>query len=222
MIMREQDKQTMKKLTAPPRVLPYISQKDLVLLPQSYTALQVSNPKQKKAVDYALGHGRWLAIIQPHEVKSDHAILYRIGCVGRISTFSEASSGAYGLLLEGVKRFEITTLEHSADLPPLLHVRWLSEQEEDLSDTPQADRNKLIRLLNVAIEEDKLPLTWDEISVASERGLLNAVTAAYPFNGSEKQAILEQNSLRSRIEMMITLLEFNHANILNPVEWKTQ
>ena len=54
-------------------------------------------------VDYALSHNRLIGMIQTKENKD----FYTIGCLGKITNFTEASDGKYQINLEGLYRFKV-------------------------------------------------------------------------------------------------------------------
>ena len=82
-----------------------------LLLPHAKLPLNIFEPRYLNMTEDALGGDRLIGMIQPrrpfeHPVPND-AALYDIGCVGRITSFSEAGDGRYLLTLTGVSRFAV-------------------------------------------------------------------------------------------------------------------
>ncbi len=78
-----------------------------LLLPHGRLPLRIFEPRYVAMTEDALGAGRMFDMIQPdpHQPESDK--LFRIGCLGRLSAFSETDEGHYLITLTGVVRFTI-------------------------------------------------------------------------------------------------------------------
>ena len=62
--------------------------------------------------DYALANDRIIGIIQPNEkLKDDDSIknpnLYKVGCAGYITAFSQTNDNRYEIILKGLCRFKV-------------------------------------------------------------------------------------------------------------------
>src|SRR6185312_15533802 len=81
-----------------------------LLLPRGRLPLNIFAPRYLAMVEDSLGAGRMFAMIQPdpHAPEGDTGPgLYRIGCLGRMSSFSETDDGRYLITLNGLVRFNI-------------------------------------------------------------------------------------------------------------------
>src|SRR6476619_2350290 len=89
-----------------------------LLLPRGQMPLNIFEPRYLAMVDDSLRDGhRLIGMIQPdisHSKDEARPVLFRVGCVGRITQLAESGDGRYILELTGVSRFkvveEITTL----------------------------------------------------------------------------------------------------------------
>ena len=80
-----------------------------LLLPRAPMPLNLFEPRYLQMVDDALRDGhRLIGMIQPdvtHSRSNERPILFKVGCVGRITQLAESGDGRYILELTGVSRF---------------------------------------------------------------------------------------------------------------------
>jgi len=95
-------------------VLPIFPLRGAILLPRATLALNVFEPRYLVLVDYALAGDRLIGIVQPAPEAGDNESptgksfpLRRVGCVGRITAFSEGDDGRLTLSLTGITRFRL-------------------------------------------------------------------------------------------------------------------
>ena len=81
-----------------------------LLLPRGRLPLNIFEPRYLAMTQDALGQGRLFGMVQPDARGKTGATgpgLYRIGCLGRLSSFSETDDGRLLITLIGVTRFRI-------------------------------------------------------------------------------------------------------------------
>jgi Lon protease-like protein len=81
-----------------------------LLLPRGRLPLNIFEPRYLAMTMDALGQGRLFGMVQPDargKSGSQGPGLYRIGCLGRLSSFSETDDGRLLITLIGVTRFRI-------------------------------------------------------------------------------------------------------------------
>ncbi|WP_254073416.1 LON peptidase substrate-binding domain-containing protein, partial [Acidisphaera sp. S103] len=86
-----------------------------LLLPRGKLPLNIFEPRYLAMVQDSLAAGRMFGMIQPDSnapASGDEPGLYRIGCLGRLSSFSETDDGRLLITLTGLARFTI-----AAELP---------------------------------------------------------------------------------------------------------
>src|SRR5438270_7001239 len=82
----------------------------VLLLPRGKLPLNIFEPRYLAMTEDALANGRMFAMIQPDpalpETPNGHA-LYRIGCLGRLPSFSETDDGRLLIPLTGLLSFSL-------------------------------------------------------------------------------------------------------------------
>src|SRR5262249_35155378 len=87
-----------------PRMIPVFPLPGALLLPRTELPLNIFEPRYLNMIDDALSSDRLIGMIQPapHTRDPMHPKLCGVGCVGRITTFSETDDGRYLITLTGV------------------------------------------------------------------------------------------------------------------------
>src|SRR5580765_6621907 len=94
-----------------PENIPVFPLAGALLLPRGQMPLNIFEPRYLAMVDDAFRDGRRLiGMIQPdvtHSPSEKNPLLFRVGCVGRITQLAETGDGRYILELTGVSRFKV-------------------------------------------------------------------------------------------------------------------
>jgi Lon protease-like protein len=197
-----------------PQVIPVFPLDGVLLLPDGTLPLNVFEPRYLNMIDDAMAGDRTIGIIQSRS-GGDRQVprLMEVGCVGRITSFTETPDGRYLITLTGVCRF---TLRAELDLPtPYRQVRadyaaWLDDLQA--ADEPDATaRDALFEALKSYLDHRGLAMDWDAVRAAPVNALVSSLCMALPFDSTEKQALLEAPSSPDRHAALITLLRFDAA-----------
>src|SRR5580700_6569642 len=93
-----------------PTEFPVFPLSGALLLPRGKLPLSIFEPRYKALTEDSLGGGRMFGMIQPDATRPDGPdgpALFHIGCLGRLSAFSESENERYQISLTGVIRFTI-------------------------------------------------------------------------------------------------------------------
>jgi hypothetical protein len=185
-----------------------------LLLPGGHLPLNIFEPRYLAMVEDALGRGRYFGMIQPDKRLARGETgpgLYRIGCLGRISSFSEADDGRYLITLTGVIRYTI-----AEEIEMQRGYRRVSAGLKGFAADlrPQTGilpfpRQVLLDALRRYFATAGAEANWDAIAEMPDAGLVTSLCMACPFNTEEKQALLEARDLTARAEALRALLEID-------------
>ncbi len=188
-----------------------------LLLPQGKLPLNVFEPRYRAMVEDALASGRVIGMVQPDESRAgtpSGPALYKVGCLGRLSSFSEADDGRYLITLTGMVRFVIgVELEMQRGYR---RVRAdLARFRSDLDGKPSTlgiDRDGLTQALRVYFSANGFDANWDAINEMEDDALVTTLAMVCPFDPAEKQALLEAPKAADRASTLLTLLQMGaHA-----------
>ncbi len=131
----------------------------------------------------------------------------QVGCLGRITTYSETGDGRVLITLQGICRFRV--LEEVNCRRPYRQCKiapFLTDLEA-ARDIGEIDREALLRAFKDYLEVHNLEADWDSISRAANDTLVNALSMMSPFGPAEKQALLEAADLKTRAATLIAITE---------------
>lgn len=195
-----------------PEAVPVFPLSGALLLPGGQLPLNIFEPRYLSMFDAALSGNRLVGIVQPSLTHDDPMsvtsapVLSAVGCIGRITSFTETGDGRYIVSLSGVCRFRL--LEEAESTEPYRAFRVapfmadLSEDEEGA-----VDRSELLRVFRAYLDANRLEADWESVERAGNRMLVNSLSMMSPFGPAEKQALLEAPDLKSRAETLIAITE---------------
>jgi Lon protease-like protein len=188
-----------------------------LLLPRGKLPLNIFESRYLALVEDSLASGRMFGMIQPdaNAAASDAGEgLYRVGCLGRLSSFSETDDGRLLITLTGLIRFTV-----GAELGVRRGYRFVrgdfSRYVEDLTlDRPPAgiEREAILSALRAYFARRSVDANWDAIRGLSDDGLVITLAMACPFEAVEKQALLEAPNDVDRASTLLALLQMGAAS----------
>ncbi len=183
-----------------------------LLLPRARLPLNIFEPRYLAMTEDSLANGRMFAMIQPDPSLPETPTgpgLFRIGCLGRLSSFSETDDGRFLITLTGLIRFEI-----AAELAVRRGYRRVradfSAYLTDLDLTAQpigVERDRLLGVLRTYFTQRGLDANWDAIRKLPDDMLVMTLAMVCPFEPAEKQALLEAHSEADRAATLLALLQ---------------
>lgn len=195
-----------------PDVIPIFPLPGALLLPRSRLPLHLFEPRYLAMLEDTLKtRQRLIGMIQPNEVPGrDGKGLHCIGCVGRVTQFSETEDGRYMITLTGISRYRI--VEEIDGFQPYRRARasWTGF-ERDLGPTDVDacfDRPSFMALLARYFQSRELQTDWETLKGADDELLVNSLSMLLGFEPEDKQALLEAPCLATRRETLITLIEY--------------
>jgi len=183
-----------------------------LLLPRGKLPLRIFEPRYVAMTEDSLGLGRMFGMIQPDPTVPDIATgpsLFRVGCLGRLSSFSESDEGHYLITLTGVIRFAI-----AGEIEMRRGYRRVRGDfapfRADLDLEPRsigAPRETLLKALRGYFTQRGIDANWDAIKRLPDDMLVVTLAMVCPFDPAEKQALLEAPTDAERAAALLVLLE---------------
>ena len=182
-----------------------------LLLPGGKLPLNIFERRYLAMFEDCLSEGRVIGMIQPDELRSatpSGPALYRVGCVGRLSSFSETDDGRMLVTLTGLIRFTVKVeLEMRRGYR---RVRAdLARFQADLDEAPapgDLDRDGLVDALRAYFAARGFDANWEAIDEMPDEALVSTLAMVCPFDPAEKQALLEAPGTADRASTLLTLL----------------
>ena len=192
--------------------LPIFPLSGALLLPRGQLPLNIFEPRYLNMVEDALAGERLIGMVQPIAPESDpvseSAELFGVGCMGRITSYSETGDGRNLITLSGACRFRLA--EEIEGRHGYRRVRAaLDEFAGDLDDDAGslAERGRLLDAVRAYFNLKGIEVEWAALTSTSDDPLVTALAMVCPFDPSEKQALLESPGLAERAELLTALME---------------
>jgi len=194
-----------------PASIPVFPLAAALLLPGGRMPLNIFEPRYLAMIDDAIGGSRLIGMVQPSldgETRDDgEPQLCEVGCLGRITSFSETGDGRYLVSLQGVCRFRVE--KELASKAPYRQCRilpFLTDLDAEAG-ADEVDRAALLKAFRAYLDANGLEADWESVSRAENATLVNALSMMAPYGPAEKQALLEAPDFRSRAETLIAITE---------------
>ena len=190
-----------------PLKIPVFPLSGALLLPRTQLPLNIFEPRYLEMIDNVISNNRLIGMIQSKPSEENEFFL--IGCMGRITSFSELTNNRFLITLTGVCRFKI--LQELEVLTPYRQFKILCDDfRDDLikgKGEDEADRERLLEVLKKYLEKNNLQADWEAINNSSTELLINSLCILSPYSPEEKQALLEAETLKKRNEILIAMTE---------------
>lgn len=200
-----------------PENFPVFPLSGALLLPHGRLPLNIFEPRYLAMTEDALAAGRLFGMVQPDPrggAGENGPALFRIGCLGRLSSFSETEDGRYLITLTGVIRFAIRS--EIAGARGYRRVAGdFTGYRADLDALPApilaSRREAILAALRQYFTRRGIEANWDAITRLAEPMLVVSIAMACPFDVAEKQALLEAPGAEDRAETLLALLRMADA-----------
>ena len=209
----------MKKLDLP-KIIPLFPLSNFIIFPHTTVPLNVFEAKYVEMINDSMKLNKLIGLIQP-KTNSMNSIpdLHETGCLGKISSFKEESSGRYLIELSGIIRFKITNEIKSNKLYRECEVNFedyqsdLDFQKEELK---FSDVELIFKDLKSLFEKKGYLINWKALEKQNLTETINALAMASPFSLEEKQILVESKNLQARKNRIAEILStYNYDNFDN-------
>ena len=199
-----------------PAEIPVFPLTGALLLPHGKLPLNVFEPRYKAMVEDALAEQRLFGIIQPDAAAPESEEgpgLFGVGCLGRLSSFSETGDGRYLIALTGLIRFRVRG-EVQGRRGYRRVAADFSHYGADLDPPPETlpQRGRLLAALRSYFTANGFDANWAAIEGMDSNELVVTLSMVCPFEAVEKQALLEALDSPARADTLVALLQMGaHA-----------
>jgi uncharacterized protein len=196
-----------------PPEIPIFPLSGALLLPEGRLPLNIFEPRYLAMVEDALAAGRMFGMVQGDPSlprMPGGSQIYKVGCLGRLSSFAETDDGRFLITLTGVIRYRI-----AAEIEGRRGYRRVraayDEFAADLTPdaAPALDRAALLAALRPYFRAHGIEANWDAIEQTADSMLVTTLSMVCPFEVREKQALLEAPGAAERATMLVALMRMS-------------
>ncbi len=204
-----------------PKIIPVFPLSNFIIFPRTSVPLNIFEPRYIEMIEHSMKTNKLIGVIQPKRQKDFEDLkpeLYDIGCLGKITSFTETEDKRFLIELKGIIRFKIIKEIQSQKLYRECEIQYndfyedLTYQEQELKFT---DLEIIFKDLKSLFEKRGFIINWKALEKQSLDETINALAMASPFSLEEKQILLEAKNLKSRkvkISEILTTYTFDNFN----------
>jgi Lon protease-like protein len=195
-----------------PKTLPIFPLTGVLLLPGGHLPLNIFEPRYLAMTRDALGVARMIGMVQPTEGQGDAGDppVYRRGCAGRMTAWSETDDGRYLITLIGVARFDIAEELPRDRLYRRVVPDWSpyrGDLAEESAPLAAAERERLLAAIKPFFDRHGITADWKAVEASADERLVTTLAMVCPFASGEKQALLDAKDSTERARLLTALME---------------
>ena len=178
-----------------------------ILFPKTNLPLNIFEDKYIDMVDYALSHSRIIGMIQTKKNKD----FFTIGCLGKITNFTEMSDGRYQINLEGISRFKVKKILDNKHKFIMINGEELNYNSNFKKQTLELSTKLLSNFKNY-LNIKKIEFNTSEFESLDALNLAKIICVISPLDYLTKQMLLEFDGSDELCENLISVLEIEINN----------
>ena len=199
----------MIKINKFPNILPIFPLSNFIFFPNTSAPLNIFEPRYIQMINESIKTHRMIGMSQPKGIiNPNKPELFKVGCLGKISSFNETDDGRYVIILNGITRFNI--VEEIENGKPFREFKVNYKKfETDLKESLAIqDIGKLIDKTKIFFRKSGLLLNWREFEKLDKIQQINTLSMISPVTNEEKQKLLESVSIDDKIKTLDSIISF--------------
>ncbi len=203
-----------------PKIIPVFPLSNFIIFPKTSVPLNIFEPRYIDMINDSMKLNKMIGMIQPQNLNDDKNIpkLHDVGCLGKITSFTETEDGRYLIELKGIQRFtKIKEIETNKKYRTI-QIDY-KDFSNDLNDTEEelkfSDLELIFKDLKSLFERKGFIINWKALQKQSLDETINALAMASPFSLEEKQVLLEAKNLDVRKNKIAEILKTYTHDIFN-------
>ena len=195
-----------------PTKLPVFPLSNFIIFPKTTVPLNIFEPRYIDMVNDSMKSDKVIGMIQPkNSINEDNnPELYEVGCVGKITSFSETEDGRFLIELKGLSRFKNIKEIKTEKKYRFLEVSYENFYQDLINEKEEikfSDLELIFKDLKSLFEKRGFIINWKALEKQSLDEIINALSMASPFTLEEKQILLEAENLNLRKNKIAEILK---------------
>ena len=178
-----------------------------ILFPNTNLPLNIFEDRYIDMVDYALSHKRLIGMIQTKKSKD----FFNVGCLGKITNFTETSDRRYQINLEGISRFKVKKILDNKHKFTIIEGEELNYNSNFRKKTSTLSDRLLSNFKNY-LDVKKIEFNTSEFETLDALSLAKIICIISPLDYLTKQMLLEFNGSDDLCENLISVLDIEIKN----------
>ena len=191
-----------------PKHIPIFPLSGVIYFPRTNLPLNIFEERYLDLVNDSFRSDKLMGMVQS---KKENSLVYKVGCLGKISDYQETSDGRVLINLTGITRFEIKKEISNKKKYREFEVDYQKFQKDlispDKADTIY-DKANFTDKVKRFFEKNGLMINWKEFEKLDVAQRINTISMIAPISNEEKQKLLETVSLGDKTDTLLNIIEF--------------
>ena len=180
-----------------------------VFFPKTVLPLNIFEKRYIQLVNDCMKGGKLFGMVQPKFNKGLKPEVYSVGCLGKITNFSETDDKRFIINLLGITRFKIEEELKTDKLYREFNVDY-SDFIYDLNTKKDKFQNReLINKIKSLLKKNNYIVEFNKLEKLNLDQLINAICMIYPFSNQEKQKLVETIKTEDKATVLEKVINFN-------------
>ena len=191
-----------------PKQIPVFPLSGVIYFPRTNLPLNIFEDRYLDLVNDSFRSNKLMGMVQS---KKENNLVYKVGCLGKISDYQETSDGRVLINLTGITRFEITKEITNQKKYREFEVNYEKYHKDDLDPEKIAvayDKLNFMEKVKRFFEKNGLMINWKEFDKLDEAQKINTLSMIAPISNEEKQKLLETISLNDKTNTLLNIIKF--------------
>ena len=191
-----------------PKQIPVFPLSGVIYFPKTNLPLNIFEDRYLDLVNDCFRSDKLMGMVQS---KKENSLVYKVGCLGKISDYQETSDGRVLINLTGITRFEITrevTNQKKYREFEVDYKKFSKDVLEPEKITLVSDNLNFMEKIKKFFEKNGLMINWKEFEKLDTAQKINTLSMIAPISNEEKQKLLETVSLNDKKNTLLNIIEF--------------
>ena len=194
-----------------PEKIPVFPLSNFIFFSRTTVPLNIFEPRYIEMVNDSMKGSRLIGMVQPKKnLENSLDQLYNIGCLGKITSFSETEDGRYLIVLNGLSRFKIIKEIKNEKSYRECEISFNDFQDDikiNKEEIKFSDLQLIFKDLKNLFDKRGYSINWNELKKQNLEQTINTLAMASPFSLEEKQTLLETKNLNLRKKKLEEILK---------------
>ncbi len=191
-----------------PKQIPIFPLSGVIYFPKTNLPLNIFEERYLDLVNDSFRNDKLMGMVQS---KKENSLVYKVGCLGKISDYQETSDGRVLINLTGLTRFEITKEVANKKKYREFEVDYKKFYKDVLDNEKIAvtyDKFNFMEKVKKFFEKNGLMINWKEFEKLDEAQKINTLSMIAPISNEEKQKLLETIDLSEKTNTLLDIIKF--------------
>ena len=195
-----------------PNKIPVFPLSNAVFFPKTVLPLNIFEDRYIQLVNDCMKGQRIFGMVQPKTKGSLKKEVYEVGCLGKITSFTETSDKRFIIGLTGLTRFRIVNEINTKKVYREYEVDYsdfLNDLENKVSERENYHLKNIINKIKTYFEKKNYMIQIKELEKLNCDQLISTISMISPFSSEEKQKIIETVNIEEKIKVFEEIINFD-------------